>query len=138
MSQQANIQLYDGQATPVLKTFSVAGADRSLAVWEDRSSGVRIGLPTITMGNHMSGNGAKPGAFKLTARITVPVLETLSGDAGGYVAQPQVAFNMFASVTLVAPARCGLQHRKDLWAFTQNLLGHAVPKAAFVDYDVPF
>lgn len=136
MSQQTNLTLNDGQTTPVAHTFSARGADLKLAVWEDISSGVRIGLPRITIGTASTGSGAS-GSYKTQVRLTVPVLEALSGDAGGYVAQPMVAFNMFATVTLVAPNRCGVQNRKDLRAYLANLLGHAVMTETFVNFDPP-
>lgn len=134
MSQQSNLILNDGQTTPVAHTFSARGADLKLAVWEDISSGIRIGLPRITIGTSQTGNGAS-GSYKVQGRIIIPVLEALSGDAGGYVAQPQVAFNMFAALTLVAPNRCNTQNRKDLRAYTANLLAHAVMTETFVNFD---
>lgn len=135
MSQQTNLQLYDGQSTPVLRTFSARGADLTLAKYIDITSGIGIGLPSITIGN--KGSTRVDGAYRVEARITIPVLEALSGDANGYVAVPKVAFNMFGVVTLVAPNRCTLQNRKDLRAFLANLMGHAVMTETFVNFDPP-
>jgi len=135
MSTQANLQLYDGQTTPVLKTFSARGADMALARYVDISSGIGIGLPTITLSNKNTA-GAN-GAYRVEGRITLPVLEAISGDAGGYVAVPKVAFNMFGKIELIAPNRCSAQNRKDLRAFAANLLAHALMTETFVDFNPP-
>lgn len=135
MSAQANLQLYDGQTTPVLKTFSARGADMNLAKYTDISSGIGIGLPTITLGNRTV-NGTN-GTYRVEARITIPVLEAISGDAGGYTAVPKVAFNMFGKVELIAPNRATAQNRKDLKAFVANLMAHAVMSETFVDFNPP-
>lgn len=135
MSVQTNLVLNDGQSTPVAKTFSARGADMALAMWKDISGGVPIGFPTITLKNTES-KGSN-GAYRVEARITIPVLEVISGDAGGYLAVPKVAYNMFAKVELVSPSRASLQNRKDLKAFTANLLGHATLTETFVDYNPP-
>lgn len=136
MGAQANLQLYDGQSTPVLKTFSARGADLGLARYLDISSGIGIGLPSITLSNRTS-NGAS-GAYRTEGRIVIPVLEAISGDAGGYTAVPKVAFNMFSKIEMISPNRASAQNRKDLRAFTANLLAHAVWVSLFVDFDQPY
>lgn len=135
MSAQANLQLYDGQSSPVLKTFSARGASLDLARYIDVSSGLGIGLPTITLGNRTT-QGTN-GAYRVEGRVTVPILEALSGDAGGYVAVPKVAFNMFGKIEMVAPNRASSQNRKDLKAYVTNLMAHAVMASLFVDFDQP-
>lgn len=135
MGAQTNLQLYDGQATPVLKTFTARGADMGLARYLDISSGIGIGLPSVTLGNKM-GSGPS-GVFRVEGRITIPVLEVISGDAGGYTAVPKVAFNMFGKVELIAPNRASAQNRKDLRAFMANFLDHATLMSAFIDFDPP-
>jgi hypothetical protein len=136
MSSQSALTLNDGQATPVARTFSARGATASLAKWADVSGGIGIGVPVITMGNLTSGKGSD-SAFKLDMRITLPVLEVISGSDGGYTPQPKVAFNLFAKLELVAPNRSTAQNRKDILAFAKNLLSHATTTDAFVNWDVP-
>lgn len=135
MAAQANLQLYDGQTTPVLKTFSARGADLGIARYLDVSSGIAIGLPTITLSNKSTSGSS--GAFRAEGRIVLPVLEAISGDAGGYTAVPKVAFNMFGKVEMVSPNRATAQNRKDLKAFVANLMAHAVMTSLFVDFDPP-
>lgn len=133
MSTQLNLVLLDGQATPVAKTFSARGADMQLAVWKDISSGISIGFPTVSISNKDTDGSS--GAYRVEARITVPVLEVISGDAGGYLASPKVAYRMFAKVELVSPNRATTQNRKDLKAFVANLMVNALMTETFVDFN---
>lgn len=133
MSAQTSLVLNDGQSTPVAKTFSARGADMQLAVWKDIASGISIGFPTVTISNkERSGSN---GTYRVEARIAIPVLETISGDAGGYTPSPKVAYTMFGKVELVSPNRATVQNRKDLRAFIANLMGHAVMTETFVDFN---
>jgi len=135
MSAQADLVLADGQASPVNKTFSARGASLNLAVYKDVSGGIGVGLPTVTLGNKVTeGNN---GALRVEVRISIPVLETISGDAGGYTPSPKVAYRMFGKAELIAPNRATLQNRKDLRAFMANALAHAVPTAMFNDFNNP-
>jgi hypothetical protein len=135
MSAQTNLVLNDGQTTPVAKTFSMRGADLGLAVWKDVSGGISIGVPTITLKNVESDGNA--GTYKCELRILLPVLETISGDAGGYTPSPKVAYKMFGKAELVAPSRATLQNRKDILAFLKNALAHSVMSETFVDFNPP-
>lgn len=135
MAAQTSIVLADGQATPVNRTFSARGATAQVARYMDVSGGIAIGMPTITLGNQQT--AGSNGTFRLEARITVPVLEVISGSDGGYTPAPKPAYNMFAKIELVAPNRSTLQNRKDLHAYVKNLLAHAVPQAMFTDFDIP-
>jgi len=135
LSTQANLVLADGQSTPVNKTFSARGADLNLAVWKDISAGIGIGVPTITLSAKES-EGAN-GAWRCEARVTLPVLEVVSGDAGGYTPSPKVAYKMFGKVEFVAPNRSTVQNRKDLKAFLANFLGHTVASETLIDFNPP-
>lgn len=135
MSAQTNLVLNDGQTTPVAKTFSARGADLSLATWKDTSSGIAIGMPHITLSNKETDGSS--GVFRVEARVTIPVLEVISGDQGGYTPSPKVAYKMFGKVELVSPNRATLQNRKDLRAFVANLMAHSVITETFVNFDPP-
>lgn len=135
MSAQTNTVLNDGQSTPVAKTFSARGADMALAVWKDVSGGISIGFPTITLSNRET--DSINGTYRVEARVMLPVLETVSGDAGGYVPSAKVAYKLLGKVELIAPNRATLQNRKDLRAFVANLLDHAVITETFIDFNPP-
>lgn len=125
MAIQASLVLADGQATPVNKTFSANGVKGDLAAWKDKSSGIAIGFPTITMSLRES--AAKTEVEK---RISLPTLETISGSDGGYTPSPKVAYVVFCKEQFVLPARCTTQNRKDILAFSKNMNSDAVMQNA--------
>lgn len=133
MAAQANIVINDGATTPVAKTFSARGADLALAQWKDISSGIPIGFPTITIGT--SDRKGTNGSFKTEIRVSVPVLEVISGSDGGYTPSPKVAYTMFGKVELTCPNRGTQQNRKDLLAFVKNLMAHSVVSDTVVDFN---
>lgn len=135
MSLQSNVVINDGQTVPVAKTFLPRGADAALAIWKDTSPGISIGMPGITLSNRES-EGSN-GAYRVEVRLTIPVLETISGDAGGYTPSPKVAYKMFFKGEFVSPSRATLQNRKDLVALAKNLLADAVISETIVDFNPP-
>jgi hypothetical protein len=136
MSAQSTIVLNDGQTTPVAKSFLPRGAELRLAHWKETSGGISIGMPMITLSNkETTGSG---GVSRTEARILLPILETISGDAGGYTPSPKVAYAMFFKGEFVCPARSTLANRKDILAFAKNLLAHAVMSEAVVDLNYPY
>lgn len=135
MSAQGNLTLNDGQATPVAHTFSARGADMKLALWTDVSGGIGIGMGKVTLSNVTTAGVS--AAYKVEARVTIPVMETISGDAGGYTPVPKVAFNLFGKVEFVVPSRASLQNRKDILAYVKNLLANAVMSDTVVDFNPP-
>lgn len=126
MAAQGNLVLADGQATPVNKTFSANGVSfpkdgGSVATWKDKSSGIAIGFPTITLGVRES--STKTDVDK---RIMLPTLEVISGSDGGYTPSPKVAYTVMTREQFVLPNRSTLQNRKDILAFSKNLNADAV------------
>jgi hypothetical protein len=135
MSAQANLSINDGQATPVAHTFSARGADMKMALWTDVSGGIGIGMGKITLSNVQS--NSSNGSYKVEARVTIPVMEVISGADGGYTPVPKVAFNLFGKAEFVVPNRASLQNRKDLLAYVKNLLAATVMSDTVVDYNPP-
>jgi hypothetical protein len=135
MSAQGNLSLNDGQATPVAHTFSARGADMKLALWTDVSGGIGIGMGKITLSNVQSTNGA--AAYRVEARVTIPVMEVISGSDGGYTPVPKVAFSMFGKIEFVCPNRSSLQNRKDILAYVKNLAANAVMSDTVETFNPP-
>lgn len=135
MSNQANITINDGQATPVAHTFQARGADMKMALWTDVSAGIGIGMPKLTLAYTQANNSN--GTYKVEGRILVPQMETISGADGGYTPVPKVAFNCFAKIEFVVPNRASLQNRKDILAYVKNWLANAVWTETVVDYNPP-
>lgn len=135
MSAQGNLVINDGQTTPVARTFSARGADMKMALWTDISTGVGIGMGRVTLSYNQ--DQSANGSYKVELRITIPVMEVISGSDGGYTPIPKVAFNCFGKVEFVMPNRSSLQNRKDLIAFVKNALGAAVLSETVADYNPP-
>lgn len=135
MSQQANLVLNDGQTTPVAKTFSARGADMKMALYTDVSGGIGIGMGKITLSYVQS--PAPNGTYRVEMRITIPVLEVISGSDGGYTPVPKVAFNCFHKSEFVVPNRASLQDRKNILAYAKNALAHALLSETVVDLNPP-
>jgi hypothetical protein len=130
MAAQGTLALADGQAAPVTKNFTANGtkpetSGGTIANWMDKSSGIAIGMPVITLMLRMS--AAKTD---VTKRIVLPTLETISGSDGGYTPSPKVAYSVFSNEQFVLPARSVLQNRKDVLAFSKNMNADAVMQNA--------
>jgi len=133
MAAISNLVLADGQATPVNKTFTPMDCTSALATWTDRSSGIALGMPSVTLSLAVGRESTK-----MTAKVTLPVMEVISGSDGGYTPSPKVAYTCFGKVEMVLPARSVLQNRKDLQAFVRNLLSHAVITKAVEEFERPY
>jgi hypothetical protein len=130
MAAQADLVLANGEASPVNKTFSARGTTPApgggvLAKYEDITSGMAIGFPTVTVS--LRSSSVKTDVDK---RISTPILETISGSDGGYTPSPKVAYTLFSREQYVLPSRSTTAQRKDLLAFSKNLNGHAVMQNA--------
>lgn len=133
MAQIANLVLADGQATPVNKTFTAKRADALLAVWKDQTSGIAIGFPSITMSLKDANQ-----ATHVETRVSLPVLEVVSGSDGGYTPSPKVAYTMLAKQQFVLPNRSTLQNRKDIRAFARNFLADTAAINAIENLEAPW
>lgn len=127
MAELANLTLDDGQSTPVTKTFSPRQA-KPIAIWKDLSSGIAIGAPTITLSVRETASSTR-----VEKRISLPVLETVSGSDGGYTPSPKVAYTLLSKEEFVLPNRSTYGQRKDLRAFSANFLADTVMVNA-IDY----
>lgn len=133
MSAIASIVINDGQTTPVAHTFSPVTIDAvGVAKWADRAAGISIGFPTLTYSLKSPSKGSS--AYKLTAKVTLPVLEQTSpSTATGIQPAPTVAYSLIANVELVLPERSLLLDRKNLLAFARNYLANAAVITAGVE-----
>jgi len=127
MPSLANITINNGAAVPVAKTFAPIQIDTNLvASYADRSDGISIGFPIITISNRKQSNGG----YKAKVNIALPILEAASAATSeGYDAVPRVAFVCRSNHEFFLPARSTEAHRKDILAFSANILGDAVVAA---------
>lgn len=93
----------DTVTTPVEYTFYPV-TDTPIPYWRTRIAGVPM---EGQMRAWISEEPVKSGAFKRTAKIEVPVMETLgaSGTSAGYVAPPKVAYMDTIIITMFVDPR---------------------------------
>lgn len=120
MADMANISLKSDDTTQVDHTLiPVSNADKNL-VWRGDAAGIPIDGQIRLTANW---ERLKDGAYRLSAKLEVPVLETIGTAASsGYVAAPKVAYVMVGIFTMFAPARSTIADR----ANTVRMLAHAV------------
>lgn len=109
MGAMTNLLVKDDAATPKEWTL-VPVSDTPNPVWRGNDAGVPIGgQPLLTL----SSDRTNSGAYKLTAKLEVPVMETLgaSGTSAGYVAPPKVAYVTTVIVTMFADPRSTIADR---------------------------
>jgi len=95
MSAISNITVFDGAATPVSHTLVPVSVSRDTAnrvVAEYRETGLAV--PTDAQPSlKLTLERTKSGVYKCTTRLSVPVMESVSGqNAAGYTAAPKVAY----------------------------------------------
>jgi len=126
----ANIVLANGADTPANKTFTY-NLEVPVADWSDKAGGISIGEAHITIS--MSRPTANRKTHKVSWKLWTPILEVISGDAGGYTPAPKVAYTCLAEGHFTCPDRSTLADRKDIFAFVKNLHANAMFKAMVVD-----
>lgn len=126
MPQIANIVINDGQAVPVARTFAVQRAqvgDDSPAEFYEKTAGSVNGYLRLSVLTRRAKVG---NSFKTQIKIALPILETVTGTSpSGYAPAPAVAYTSLATVEFTHPERSTLQNRKDLLAYTANVLADA-------------
>lgn len=134
MSAISNITVFDGQATPVTHTLIGESVSRDAktqtvtAVWKESLAGVpdyaqvRLKLQATKLPS---------GVTKVQARVSVPVMESVSGqNAAGYTAAPKVAFEDAAEFTFYASPRSVIAGRRSARQILTNLLGNVSTSVA--------
>lgn len=141
MAAITNVVINDGLATPVAHTFAPAKTQSDFAVLEDRASGIYIGYNKLTFALKRPSGPSKDASrnLKLSIKIETPKLETVSNNTySGIAPAPTVSYRPVAELTVTLPERCTLQDRKDLQAFTKNVLSNAFVTDAFEKYELPY
>jgi hypothetical protein len=104
MSAMTNLLVKDDAATPKEWTF-VPITDTPNPLWRSNDSTLPLEAQLrLTEETEL----LKSGDYKVTAKLELPVLETLgaSGTALGYVAPPKVAYVVTGILTVFVPRRC--------------------------------
>jgi hypothetical protein len=109
MGAMTNILVKDDAATPKEWTL-VPITDTPIPQWRGNDASIPVdGQPRLVV----SQERVKSGAYKLTAKLEVPVMETLgaSGTSAGYVAPPKVAYVTTVITTMFADGRSTIADR---------------------------
>lgn len=120
-------------SVPVLKTFNPTDCTTSRALWHDRTLGIDIGFPSITL----SSTKMKQ-VNKVAITIAVPTLEVISGADGGYTPSPKVAYTTVANLEFLLPVRSTLLDRQTIEAFVKNIMSNAFITSAIENLDRPY
>lgn len=125
MSAIANVTAYDGESTPVGHTFTAIMvknlAGRQVASYRETANNT-IPLeaqPSI----ELSQETLKSGVYKYVARVSLPVMESVSGNnSAGYTSPPKVAHTVTGEMTVYAHPRSTNQQRRNVRHILANLL----------------
>jgi hypothetical protein len=127
MAAIAPVVLANGAASPVNKTFDPVNIINDVANFADRSSGISLGYPSISLSVRPPVSGAKTRNNKVTFKVITPILEVTSpSTATGIQPAPTKAYDLVFDGSFILPERCSLAERKDILAFAKNALGHAM------------
>lgn len=129
------VTINDGATTPVAHPFTPIMVDGILASWSDKTGGIPVGNPKISIALREPTNG-QTGVYKVSVKILLPVLEQTSpSTATGIQPAPTVGYTMAAHLDFLLPARSTLQNRKDILAFVKNLLANSVISSVVADLE---
>lgn len=124
MATMTNIMVKDDAATPVEYTL-LPITDNPIPFWRSAIANVPL---DGQMRLYTSAVKQKNGSYKITAKLEVPVMETLgaSGTSGGYVAPPKVAYVNTGIFTFFVDKRSTQADRSNLL----RLITHAIVGAS--------
>jgi len=134
------------------KTFDPEGFNLpGVAKWVDRSGGIAIGSPAMTLSVRSPTKGSR--MYKVTAKLVLPTLEqTSASTATGIQPAPTKAYDCTAIMEFMLPERSTLAERNALLSHVRSLFlttitaSDAVPSdltgspliAAVANFDPPY
>lgn len=123
MAAMTNLLVKD-DANPLVELTFVPITDTPEPLWRTQLANVPFeGQMTL----RQSIVKQKNGSYKITAKLEVPVMETLgaSGTSAGYVAPPKVAYINPLIVTMFADKRSTIADRANMFKLMLGLLAGA-------------
>lgn len=126
MGAISSIVLADGQATPVNHTFGPDSIVGDVASWLDRSNGIAIGFPNLSVSLRKPSKKSTSRMYNVTIKLVVPTLEVTSPSTStGIQPAPTRAFDCTFIGTFLVPERAAKSNRQDLLAYVKNLMTNA-------------
>lgn len=129
----AALSLGDGQTPAVSHTFSPQSLTDQLAKWASREGNYAIGFPRASVSTRQNATD-----FRVTTKIELPVLETLSGGDAGYAAKPKVAYTPAVHTDYVLPLRSSIVERQNVQWFSISFQQNAVMKSIVENFEAVY
>lgn len=130
MAAVANMVINDGQATPVAHTFVPISFRNGVWLFEDQSGTSPIGFNKITYSltrpDPTTSGNSKNRDSRCVIKVWVPVLETLGVSDAGITPPPTISYVLGSAHEFRIPERSSPQNRKDLRAYSRNVLDNAL------------
>lgn len=103
-------------------TFDPAGINaQGVAKWEQRSGGIPLGYPTLTLLNRGPSKGS--AVYKVTAKLSIPTMEqTSASTASGIQPAPTKAYDCTVIMDFLLPSRSTLAERQKLFSYLRSIL----------------
>ena len=131
MTAVANIVLND--SVPAARTFEPMRVADTLVTYADKSPGVFLEYPQISLGNRLP--TAANGNYKATVRIRLPVPVDNSLDPS---LPPKLAYTLSANIDIVIPSQATTVEKFDLYWFLNNLVADQAVVDLVTDADLPY
>lgn len=134
MAAITSLILADGLATPVNRTFVPAQPQvgNSPAVWYEKTATTPAGYLKITSLVTRNGNGV----YKVRFTVALPVLAIVPAGCCVDANTPAVSYTEIFNGEFSMPQGTTVAQRKDLRAFSRNLLNHAMAISAIEDLEI--
>lgn len=121
----AAVTINDGASTPVAHIFSPLTLIGSEAKFVDRSTGITLGYPSVTVNTVTPTKTSR--LQKVRLKVVMPVMEVVNASTyNGITPAPTKAYDMTFDAMFFLPERSTTQQRKDILAFAKNLLADAL------------
>lgn len=133
MPNQATIILKDGATVPANRSFSPVNVNSDgVAKYSDRSGGILIGNPVITLQPKEATKQNR--SSRVNGKIALPILEQGAGATGsGFTPAPTVAYTLYFNFDFALPDRCTRTDRANIAALGSNLVASEIVRSLVVD-----
>jgi hypothetical protein len=126
-----NITINDGATTPVAHTFGVVSTDGKIASYADRSGGVPAEFPLIKVSSSVPAGTQR--FYRVVLSVSMPKAATDPQTGKSYIARQTQC-----RLEFTLPETGVLQERKDILAYSKNLLALAMVTSLVQDLETVY